>query len=288
MGHGIAQVFAVAGHDVWIYDERADILASVPMRVRANLERLGADPTPAGAIRLADSLQEAVGHATFVTEAVAEDLEVKQELFRQLDELAPPDAVLATNTSVMSITAIAERARDRGRIVGTHWWNPPHLVPLVEVTPGDSTEPETVDRTVDLISSVGKTAVRVKRDVPGFIGNRMQHALWREAIAIVDAGIADAEDVDRVVKASFGLRLSVLGPIENADLIGLDLTQAIHEYILPHLDARPSPAPLLGELVERGDLGMKAGRGLRDWTPTTAEETRNRLFDHLVTATRAQ
>jgi 3-hydroxybutyryl-CoA dehydrogenase len=284
MGHGIAQVFAVAGHPVRIYDERHEALPTVQARVRANLERIGASTAPADTIQPAASLEDAVAGAAFVTEAVAEDLSVKQALLARLDQLAP-DAVLATNTSVMSITAIAERASNRARIVGTHWWNPPHLVPLVEVTPGDETSPETVERAVSLLEQAGKTAVRVKKDVPGFIGNRMQHALWREAIAIVDEGIAEPEDVDRVVKSSFGLRLPVLGPIENADLVGLDLTKAIHDYLLPHLDARPGPAPLLDALVARGDLGMKAGRGFRQWTDEQADRVRNQLFDHLVSVT---
>lgn len=287
MGHGIAQVFAAAGHSVRIYDEHREALATVQSRIRANLERIGADTAAAEAIEPAESLGEAVAGAAFVTEAVVEDLAIKQALFAELGALAP-NAVLATNTSVMSITSIAERVADRAQVVGTHWWNPPHLIPLVEVTPGAGTSPETVDRAMTLLEGAGKSPVRVKKDVPGFIGNRMQHALWREAISLIDSGIADPEDVDRVVKSSFGLRLSVLGPIENADLVGLDLTKAIHDYLLPHLDARPGPAPLLDELVASGQLGMKTGRGLLPWTDEQAEGVRHRLFDHLVTVTGGQ
>ena len=287
MGHGIAQVFAAAGHPVRIYDEHREALATVQSRIRANLERIGADTAAAEAIEPAESLADTVAGAAFVTEAVVEDLAIKQALFAELGALAP-NAVLATNTSVMSITSIAERVADRAQVVGTHWWNPPHLIPLVEVTPGAGTSPETVDRAMTLLEGAGKSPVRVKKDVPGFIGNRMQHALWREAISLIDSGIADPEDVDRVVKSSFGLRLSVLGPIENADLVGLDLTKAIHDYLLPHLDARPGPAPLLDELVARGQLGMKTGRGLLPWTDEQAEGVRLRLFDHLVTVTGGQ
>jgi 3-hydroxybutyryl-CoA dehydrogenase len=282
MGHGIAQVFASNGFAVTVYDARAEARASVRDRVRANLERLGEPPGLADGIMVADSLGDAVRGAQFVTEAVAEDLGPKQELFRELDRLAPPDAILATNTSVMSITEIAAAASNRARIVGTHWWNPPYLVPLVEVTPGADTTSATVQRTLALLASAGKSPVHVKKDVPGFIGNRMQHALWREAIAIVDEGIADADDVDLVVKASFGLRLPVLGPIENADLVGLDLTKAIHDYVLPHLNASPRVAPVVEERIASGDLGMKTGRGLRNWSDEEARATRERLFEHLA------
>lgn len=287
MGHGIAQVFASAGHPVRIYDESPDALATVRARVRANLERVGADPAAADAIEPVGALEQAVGGATLVTEAVVEDLAVKRALFAQLCALAP-DAVLATNTSVISISAVAETTGAPERVIGTHWWNPPHLIPLVEVTPGARTSLEIVERTVTMLEQIGKRPVRLKKDVPGFIGNRMQHALWREAIALVDSGIADPEDVDQVVKSSFGLRLAVLGPIENADLVGLDLTKAIHDYLLPHLDVGQAAAPLLDELVASGHLGMRTGRGLRDWTDEQAQQTRDRLFDHLrgVTDTR--
>jgi 3-hydroxybutyryl-CoA dehydrogenase len=142
-----------------------------------------------------------------------------------------------------------------------------------------------VRRTIDLLEEVGKSPVHVRRDIPGFVGNRLQHALWREAFALVDAGVCDAETVDTVVKQSFGLRLPVLGPAENADLVGLDLTLAIHEYVLPHLDRAPGPAAVLREHVARGELGMKTGRGLRDWTADEAQAVRDRLLDHLVKTT---
>lgn len=285
MGHGIAQVFAVAGHPVTITDESPEVLATVHERIGANLLRSGGRPRDAERIQLADSLEEAVANAVLVIEAAPEDLELKQELFGRLSG-ANPDAILASNTSVMSIGAIARDAVRPERVVGTHFWNPPHLIPLVEVTQAERTSLATVERTIALMEAAGKTPVHVKRDVPGFIGNRLQHALWREAIALVEEGICSAEDVDVVVRSTLGLKLQVLGPLENADLVGLDLTYAIHDYVLPHIDARPHPSPLLRRLVDQGELGMKAGRGFRDWTDEGAQRVRERLFDHLVAVAR--
>jgi len=284
MGHGIAQVFAEAGRRVAVWDPDPAARASVVDRVRANLGAIGRGPADAtvGRIAVHDSLEEAVGDADVVVEAAPEDLPLKQELFERLDRLAPAAATLATNTSVMSVGEIGARATRRERVLGTHWWNPPYLIPLVEVVQAEATGEEVVRRTIALLADVGKTPVHVRRDVPGFVGNRLQHALWREAVAIVAAGICDAETVDTVVKQSFGRRLGVLGPLENADLVGLDLTLAIHEYVLPHLDRAPGPAPLLRDKVARGELGMKTGEGFRHWPPGEPEVVRERLLRFLV------
>jgi 3-hydroxybutyryl-CoA dehydrogenase len=286
MGHGIAQVFACAGLPVAVHDPEPRMLASVPERVRANLAQLGLDPAPADAIELEAELADAVRGADLVIEAAPEDLAVKREIFAALDVLVSPSAILASNTSVISIGEIAAPVRRRERVVGTHWWNPPYLVPLVEVVQAAETSDATVERTIAFLAELGKTPVRVHRDIPGFVGNRMQHALWREAIALVDQGVCDAATVDTVVKQSFGLRLGVLGPLENADLVGLDLTLAIHEHVLPFLDRTPGPAPILREKVERGDLGMKTGRGFHSWTDESAQQTRDSLLAHLAATTR--
>jgi len=283
MGHGIAQVFAAAGHDVIVTDAVVETLGTVATRVAANLERLGADPLPVVArITTEASLEEALAGADFVVEAAPEDLDLKRDLFERMSRAAGPETILATNTSVMSVDVIGNLAHDPGRVVGTHFWNPPYIVPLVEVTQGEMTRPTTVSSTMALLERAGKAPIHVKRDIPGFIGNRLQHALWREAISLVEHGVCDAESVDAVVKTSFGLRLPVLGPLENADLVGLDMTLAIHDYVLPHLDSTPGPSPLLEQLVEAGDLGMKTGRGFRTWTPEESDAVRARLFDHLV------
>ncbi len=286
MGHGIAQVFACAGHGVAVYDQSAEARATVVDRVRSNLAFLGEEGSAAEAIAVHERLEEAVTEADVVFEAVSEDLAVKQELFARMSEVVGADTILATNTSVMSVAEIGARARDPGRVVGTHWWNPPYLIPLVEVTPAPTTRPDTVQATMELLARVGKSPIHVRKDVPGFVGNRLQHAMWREAFALVEAGVCDPETVDRVVKESFGLRLPVLGPMENADLIGLDLTLAVHEYVLPHLDRTPGPAPILRRHVAEGRLGMKTGRGFRAWTAAEAQAVRERLLAHLVAVAR--
>ena len=281
MGHGIAQVFAVKGHEVAIHDPFPEVLARVSERVRANLRGLGIDEAMVTKIAQHNTLEAAVEKADIVFEAAPENLELKQDIFARLSTSTTPDCILASNTSVIPIGEIAAKAEDPGRILGTHWWNPPYLIPLVEVIQGPHTESIYIEKCMDLLQQAGKVAVHVKRDVPGFVGNRLQHALWREAISIVEAGICDAETVDLVVKNSFGMRLPVLGPLENADLVGLDLTLAIHDVILRHLEASPEPSPLLARYKGEQRLGMKTGKGFYEWTPETAQGVRDRLMRHL-------
>ncbi|MHB1837121.1 MAG: 3-hydroxyacyl-CoA dehydrogenase family protein [Solirubrobacteraceae bacterium] len=284
MGHGIAQVLAAGGVAVSIHDPEPEALASVPQRVAANLQALDADPSAAARITLADSLKGAVANAEWVFEAAPEKLELKQELFAQLDAAAPAGAILATNTSVMSVAEIASRATRRERILGTHWWNPPFLIPLVEVIQAPDTDAENIAKMLAFLTALGKTPVHVKRDVPGFVGNRLQHALWRAAFQLVDEGVCDAATVDTVIRAGFGMRLPVLGPIENADLIGLDLTLDIHDYILPRLNPPSQPSPTLRQLVAEQKLGMKTGEGFLQWTDESADRVRRTLREHLVRA----
>lgn len=219
--------------------------------------------------------------AQVVFEAAPEKLDLKRAIFAEVEAHAPQDAILASNTSVMPITLIMEGLKHRNRVLGTHWWNPAHMIPLVEVIATEWTDSAVMDQMVDLLAGAGKSPVKVARDVPGFIGNRLQHALWREAISLVENGICDAQAVDTVVKQSFGRRLAVLGPLENADLVGTDLTLDIHNTVLADLERRPGPSPYLAHLVEEGKLGMKSGEGFRSWTPEGAQVVRARVAHHL-------
>lgn len=293
MGHGIAQVFALSGWQVSLTDIKADILSAAMANIRTNLNLLAdhgildrdAIEPALGRVTTTISMVEAAKDADVVIEAVIENLELKQKVFAQLDDICPETAILASNTSVISITEIAVNTVHKERVVGTHFWNPPYLIPLVEVVRGDHTSEATMERTISLLGRVGKHPVRVNRDVPGFVGNRLQHALWREAISIVAHGIADAATVDECVKYGFGLRLPILGPMENADLVGTDLTLAIHDYILKHLEDSPAPSPLLKELVAKGDLGFKSGKGFQTWSADDVDQSHQQLKTYLLNVT---
>lgn len=287
MGHGIAQVFALAGHEVTIYDQVMASLNSVTDRIAANLKELGDDPKAVERVTPVANLATALRDADYVVEAVLEDLPLKQKLFAEIEKHVRPDTILASNTSVIPITKIMKGLKKRDRALGTHWWNPPFLVPLVEVIETQWTSAATVDFTMKLHAAAGKKPAHVKKDVPGFIGNRLQHALWREAIALVEQGICDAETVDNVVKSAFGRRLAVLGPLENADMVGTDLTLAIHNFVLKDIDSRPGPSPYLKKLVKAGKLGFKSGEGFRKWSPAQQQALRSKVFQHLKKA-RAQ
>ena len=290
MGHAIAQVFASKGHEVSLMDVNERVLGEALENIRSNLGFLAEngigteeDIEPAlKNIRTTSDLREAATGARFVVEAVCERLDLKQGLFVKLEQYCSPQTIFATNTSAISITEIAAKVRRRERVVGTHFWNPPYLIPLVEVIGGRHTSAEVVDYTFDLLKTAGKHPVKVKKDVPGFVGNRLQHALWREAVSIVDQGIADAATVDEVIKNSFGIKLPVLAPLETADMVGLDLTLQIHEHILRRIDRSMSPAALLRRKVERGELGLKTGRGFYEWDSEKVEQCRHRLLQHLV------
>jgi 3-hydroxybutyryl-CoA dehydrogenase len=290
MGPGIAQVFAAHGHPVEVHSRTAEKIVTVKDRVRTNLTRM-ADyglverpdiPTILDRIAVTTELPRALRQADVVIEAISEDLSMKQELFGELDRLCRPDTILCSNTSVMSITEIGAKAKRRDRIVGTHFYQPPFLVPLVEVVRTEFTAPAHTDAVFDLLKSAGKVPVRVERDVPGFIANRMQHALWREAFALIDEGICDAATVDTAIRNSFGLRLPVLGPVANADMVGLDLTLAIHDYVLPHLNVSAVPCDTLRNRVKEGKLGFKTKSGFLEWTDESMAATREKLTTYLL------
>jgi 3-hydroxybutyryl-CoA dehydrogenase len=284
MGHGIAQVFALAGHEVTITDSVRTNLDSAKVRILANLKDLGDDQKAVERVTPVPELSQAVRDADYVVEAVLEDLPLKQKLFVEIEKHVRPDTILSSNTSVIPITKIMEGLAHRERALGTHWWNPPYLVPLVEVIETQWTSPQAVDFTMALHAAAGKKPAHVKKDVPGFIGNRLQHALWREAVALVEQGICDAETVDSVIKSAFGRRLAVLGPLENADMVGTDLTLAIHKTVLPDIDGRPSPSPYLEKLVKNGKLGFKSGEGFRKWSPEQQAALRSKVLQHLKRA----
>ncbi|HEX3837777.1 MAG TPA: 3-hydroxyacyl-CoA dehydrogenase family protein [Steroidobacteraceae bacterium] len=282
MGAGIAQVFIAAGHQVSVFEPSATARASVRERVAADLRQLKRDASLAQCVVITDDLAQAVAQAHFVTEAGPERLEAKQAIFAELVARAPPTAILASNTSVIPIHRIVGTLPTGHRILGTHWWNPPALIPLVEVVQAAQTSSASVRWVMELLTSVGKCPAHVAKDVPGFVANRLQHALWREAIAMVSEGICDASTLDACVKNSFGRRLAVLGPLENADLVGLDLTLDIHRTIIPELNRDAGPNAYLEAQVAAGKLGFKSGVGFRTWTQPQMDELRQQLMSHLL------
>lgn len=288
MGHGIAYLFAVAGHPVAVSEPSAEVRASMPARLKVITDLLGTDPACLDRISVHDTLAGAMRDVGFVFEAAPEKLDLKRKIFAELETLVAPDAILASNSSAIPSTDISRNLRHRDRMVGTHFWNPPHLVPLVEVIQTDATSAAAIEKTMTVLREAGKKPVHVKRDVPGFIGNRLQHALKREAIAILADGIADAETIDTVVKDGFGARLAVLGPLEQSDLVGLELTLDIHETLIQHLDRTPGPHPLLRQKIAEGKLGMKTGEGFRRWTSEEADAVRARLRQFLAGLAKGQ
>lgn len=285
MGHGIALTLARAGQSVAITDPMPKARSSVLARIRASLNLMNVRPDEIEKvlkkIEIFDTTAGAVHAAEMVFEAAPEKLDLKRAIFAEIEAHAPETCILASNTSVMPITSIMSELRLKGRALGTHWWNPPHMIPLVEVVRTEWTDEAAMTDMMSVLADAGKTPVRVEQDVPGFIGNRLQHALWREAVSLVERGICDAAAVDTVIKASFGRRLAVLGPLENADLVGTDLTLDIHNTVLADLESRPGPSPYLQELVASGRLGMKTGEGFQTWTPQEAEAVRTRVAAHL-------
>jgi 3-hydroxybutyryl-CoA dehydrogenase len=288
MGHGIAYLLAAAGHHVNVFEPAADIRASVPQRLRAIADLLEDDPALLRRINVHDVMAPAMQGAAFVFEAAPEKLPLKQRIFAELESLVAPDTILASNSSAIPSTEIGSQLKYRARVIGTHFWNPPHLVPLVEVIQNEKTSDAVVRRTMELLRDAGKVPVHVRRDVPGFVGNRLQHAMKREAVALVAAGVCDAETIDVVVREGFGARTAVLGPMEQSDLVGTNLTLDIAEVLYEHLDRTPGPHPLLREIVKSGKLGMKTGEGLRKWTPEQADAVRSRLSRFLAQQAKAR
>jgi 3-hydroxybutyryl-CoA dehydrogenase len=284
MGPGIALTLSLGG-------VRAAILSRSEESARLGLEKAHQQLNVLQQHGLADAIRAAaarerltatvdfettVAAADLVIESAPEKLDFKQELFARLDSVSKPTAVLASNTSGLSITAIASRCSHPERVLTTHFWNPPHLIPLVEIVKGERTDPDLALAIKDLLARCGKVPVMVKRDTPGQLGNRLQMALWREAVHIVEAGIADAEDVDLAVKCGFGLRLPVYGMFEHMDLVGLELASTVMSYAATDLYSERRAPQIMHDKMAAGETGAAAGKGFYDWSRKNAEEVKAR------------
>ena len=290
MGHGIAQEFAFAGYQVHLHDvNQAQVDAGIE-RIRDNLQlfvendlaRPDQIDETLNRIHGSDQLETVAGEADFVIEAVIENLPLKQEVFRQLDEICPPHTILASNTTAQMPSQIGVFTQRQDKILNTHYFNPPYLIPLVELIRSPKTSDETLQVAYDLMAKIGKTPAVIQKEVPGFVGPRLQAAVIREAFSIVERGIASAEDVDLVVRNSFGRRLSVAGPFQVFELAGWDLVLAAFEELYKDLNSSSEINPLLREMVEDDKLGVKSGAGFYEWTPERIEEIRDKMNQVLI------
>lgn len=233
-------------------------------------------------IEFVTGLQEATRAADFVIECAPEVLETKQDLFAEIENYCKQSTILATNTSVMSPTEIAAKCKRKERVVGAHFWNPGHLIPLVEVVKSAYTSEAVMEATMDLMSKCGKEPIYCKKDVPGFVANRLQHALWREAFYMVENGIADAATVDKACRFGPGLRWPQMGPMENSDMAGIELTRNIHKYILKYLADNHEYSHMLDDMLARSDNGFRTGRGWQTWTPEQIQASNTGLREYLL------
>ncbi len=279
MGPGIAAILAIGGIPSTVLSRSADSAAAACERALGFVELLREHglASEAAELRGSSDLEAIVPTVDLVIESAPEDMAFKQDLFARLDAIAKPDAILASNTSGLSITAIASKcARVPERVVTAHFWNPPHLVPLVEIVRGERTSLAVAEELRDLLRACGKVPVMVKKDTPGQLGNRIQSAVVRECMHILEQGIADVEDIDLAVKNGFGIRLPEYGVFEHADAVGLDLAMAVADYVTRDLSNRVGASDAMKERVERGELGVKSGKGFYDWSKKDWGEVRGR------------
>jgi 3-hydroxybutyryl-CoA dehydrogenase len=269
MGHGIAQSFAQKAYSVTLYDLNDSILERALSQIRSNLEtfvEVGLETKAniekvLSQIQVSIDLQEAVKEAHLVIEAVPEDLTLKRNLFEELDRYCLKDAILASNTSTLPVSEIGQKVKGKERLVITHWFNPPHIIPTVEVVPGEKTSVEVIEMTLGLLKKIGKRPIRILKEIPGFLINRIQTAMFREILSLLELDVATPEDIDAGVRESFGFRLAVIGPLQTMDMGGLDLIHKGMKYLYPFIDRSVEVQKILSEKIERGALGLKTGGG---------------------------
>ncbi|HHV26310.1 3-hydroxyacyl-CoA dehydrogenase family protein [Anaerosalibacter bizertensis] len=288
MGAGIAQIFAQKGYEVVVTDIGEKYLENAKKIISINNsslieEKLITESEAENAMKKISFTtdKKAFSDADVIIEAIIEKIDIKQDFWKEVEEIAKEDAIFATNTSGLSITEISEKVEKKGRFIGMHWWNPPHIIPLIEIIRGKGTDDETVDLLVELVKAIDREPVVVQKDANGFIGNRIQFAVFREALNIVEQGIATVEDVDRAMKYGLGFRYAVIGPFETADLGGLDTFYYISSYLFNELGDAKEPSDMLKDLVDNNNLGVKSKKGFYDYSNGKDEEAmknRDKMF----------
>ena len=289
MGPGMGAVLARAGIETALYDVSTEALERARPAselAAAVLDRLDAVKEDGGSLRFETELEAALDGSDLVLEAVPEKLELKQQVFPQFEDVVAPEAVLASNTSGISITKIASVCRHPERVVGLHWSNPPHLIPMIEVIPGEQTSQATVDAASELVRRIGYHPV-VEKEVAGFVENRILYAILRECLDLVDRGIIDPEGLDLNVRWGIGYKLAVIGPMELLDMAGLEIYNAVGSYLNPDLSTSGEVSSTIRDLIDKGRLGMKTGGGIYDYTPEQIDELRAARAAKLVAVRKA-
>ena len=275
MGPGMGAVLARAGLQVTLFDVKPEALeraqATVGM-VEGVLERLEVPVTDGGSIAYESDRRASLDGAEIVLEAIPEQLELKQRVFSEIEDEIAADAIIASNTSGIPVTKLAEGLRHPGRVVGWHWSNPPHLIPMNEVIPGEQTAPEVTAAIQDLTRRIGYQPVTLKKEVPGFVENRVLYAIMRECLALVDEGVIDTEGLDLCVKWGIGYKLAVVPPIQLLDMAGLDIYTSVASYLNASLSNETGVSSTATDLKDSGRLGIKAGGGFFDYTPDRVKE----------------
>lgn len=290
MGHSIALAAAWHGQRTEVYGvdeldvERAKqgFRAKLTLMEENGLLTKGQTEEVGARLKFSTSLEETVADAEFIIEAIPENIKLKHKLYRQLEGVVDEAVVIASNSSGLMPTLLAEEMKHPERFVLTHFWNPAHLVPLVEIVAGEKTAGETMEKAQEVIRRMHKKPVLVKKELPGFLGNRLQFALFREAQALLDANVASKEDIDAAVTYSIGRRLPVTGPLETADLGGLDIFHAISSYLFEDLSSAKAPGHTLDALVDKGELGEKSGRGFYDWPQERSRAVQTKREETLI------
>jgi 3-hydroxybutyryl-CoA dehydrogenase len=278
MGGDIATLFAAAGWSVHVMSPSQKTRDALPARIAAGIGKLGAPQGNAAGVEIYAALEtlpwQDIG---LVVEAALEDLPLKQNLFAQIEALARPDIPLTSNTSNFPITEVGRSLKHRSRVAGLHFFMPAHLVPLVEVVSAEFTDPKVAESLVALMKTLDKAPIWVKKDVPGFVGNRLQHAMLREALYLIEDGIVSAEGIDIAVRYGFGFRFIACGPMLQKEMSGWDTNALVGAALYPHLHAETAYPPSVKAMVEQGRIGMKAKRGFWDWTDESIAREKARI-----------
>lgn len=295
MGPGMAATFARHGFDTTLFDvkpeqlEKAKGTVDFVYTILTNGGFMTAEEANAGRRRITYSgeLREAVSGADFVVETVPEKKEIKQEVYQQIEEHVADDVIIATNTSGIPVTEIAEVTRVPGRVVGMHWSNPPHLIPVIEVIRGKATTDETAQATVAIVEQIGMVPAMVDKDIAGFVENRILYAIMREALHLLDEGVASAEAIDTITKWGIGYKLAVIGPLELLDVAGLDIYTSVASYLNKDLNASSGISSTVTSKVTEGKLGIKTQGGLFEYTPEKIQELQQKRGRKLVASRKA-